>query len=82
MTRQRRTTDHTGAFKSYHITPEEYELTEWTADRKLFDAGTSATFGRARQDVIKGAGPITVKARAAFFNSSSSGGSAVQRDSQ
>jgi len=79
-TRQRRTTDYSGAFQSYHITPEEQELKEWTADRKLIDAGTSVTFGRARRVGVDCAGPINVKTSAAFFKSSSAGSSAVQRD--
>ena len=71
MTRQRRTTDYSGAFKFCDITPEQQKLNECSADRTLFYDGMSATFGRARRIVIKGAGPITVKTGAAFFISSS-----------
>jgi hypothetical protein len=37
-TTQSGTTDYTGAFKSYDITPEEQELKEWAPDRTLADA--------------------------------------------
>jgi hypothetical protein len=55
-TTQSGTTDYTGAFKSYDITPEEQELKEWAPDRTLADAGTKASFGAARQGIVEGVG--------------------------
>src|SRR6266545_663035 len=55
-TTQSGTTDYTGAFKSYDITPEEQELKESAPDRTLADAGTKASFGAARQGIVEGVG--------------------------
>lgn len=49
-------TNYQGAFQSYGITPEEQELKDYDFDQTLFDAGTAATFGKAKQDIIEGAG--------------------------
>jgi hypothetical protein len=49
-------TDYSGAFKSYDITPEEQELKDFDYDEALFDAGTQASFGKAKQDVVEGVG--------------------------
>jgi len=55
-TTQSGTTDYTGAFKSYDITPEGQELKEWAPDQTLADAGTKASFGAARQGFVEGVG--------------------------
>lgn len=55
-TTQNSTTDYRGAFQSYDMTPEEQELKNWAPDRRLFDAGTAATFGAARQGIEEGVG--------------------------
>jgi hypothetical protein len=38
------------------MTPEEQELKDFDFDQTRFDAGTAATFGKARQDIIEGTG--------------------------
>jgi hypothetical protein len=56
QTQQTGTTDYAGAFKSYDMTPEERELSEWTPNQTLFDAGTKASYGKAARDITEGVG--------------------------
>jgi hypothetical protein len=55
-TKQSGSTDYSGAFKSYDITPEEQALKEWAPDPTLLDAGTKASFGAARQGIEESVG--------------------------
>src|SRR5262245_11613805 len=50
-------TNFQGAFMSYPTTPEEQYLKDYDSDQTRYDAGTAATFGKARQDIIEGVGP-------------------------
>src|ERR671923_2564028 len=56
QTQQTGTTDYTGAFKSYDMTPEERELSEWSPNQTLFDASTKASYGKAARDITEGVG--------------------------
>jgi hypothetical protein len=49
-------TNFKGAFQSYDRTPEEEDVANFEPDQALFNAGTAATFGKAKQDVVEGAG--------------------------
>jgi hypothetical protein len=49
-------TNYTGAFQSYGVTPEEQELKDYSFDDPLLDAGTKSAFGKARQDIVESVG--------------------------
>ena len=38
------------------VTPEEQELKDFDFDQSRYSAGTASTFGKARQDIVEGAG--------------------------
>lgn len=52
----RNETNYQGSFMSHGVTPEEQDLKDYDYDQALFDAGTQASFGKAKQDVIEGVG--------------------------